>query len=247
MNWLISDLDHCLVYPKKRSSSLISGPTIDVFTRATDKSRGMEMPVKLAKLVENISQHRVAVTARSYNDVAKLQFPFEWDYIISSHGADIFYHDKLLCNFVSESSQKAVYSTFGIIGTEKDFLTANCQDNFINSLECIYSGQYDDIPSFIEIKLHNADDFDKFAKTYSIYELISDDLEIYRNKKVITLIPKGINKAAALAYLKESIIKQYDPDSFLIGAGDSNSDVPFLKLCDWVMAPSNSQIIMQNK
>jgi hypothetical protein len=54
-----------------------------------------------------------------------------------------------------------------------------------------------------------------------------------------------VDKALALSYLISNHINKVDRSPLLIGAGDSASDLPFMKLCQLCLAPSQSQIIQE--
>ena len=62
---------------------------------------------------------------------------------------------------------------------------------------------------------------------------------LHRNGVTLALIPEGIGKAEAVAYLLPQICQ---PDQPVIGLGDSLSDCAFLQQCDWWGMPAASQL-----
>ncbi len=60
------------------------------------------------------------------------------------------------------------------------------------------------------------------------------------NGNNLALIPPGISKAAATAYLLKTW--RADGPLLVIGVGDSHSDLAFMRLCDLWMTPTGSQL-----
>lgn len=61
------------------------------------------------------------------------------------------------------------------------------------------------------------------------------------NGNNLAVLPPSIGKRAAVAYLIEKF-KSSHGDIFIVGAGDSLTDVPFLSLCHAALVPTRSQI-----
>lgn len=61
------------------------------------------------------------------------------------------------------------------------------------------------------------------------------------NGNNLAVLPPSIGKRAAVAYLIEKL-KADHGDIFVVGAGDSLTDAPFLTLCHAVLIPTKSQI-----
>jgi len=60
------------------------------------------------------------------------------------------------------------------------------------------------------------------------------------NDNNLAFTPEGISKRDACAHLLRRLGDR--SDLFLIGAGDSLTDLPFMGMCDYMMTPSGSQI-----
>ena len=69
----------------------------------------------------------------------------------------------------------------------------------------------------------------------------SGDFNVYLNSNSLTILPRCINKAHAVAY-RIQILEQEHGEILTMGMGDSLSDAPFMALCDYVMTPKNTQL-----
>lgn len=89
-------------------------------------------------------------------------------------------------------------------------------------------------------------DSSRLAELYAVTESLLPSLDISHfvlagNDNNISLLPRGIGKAAALRHL----LGRLDAEGGArptIGLGDSLSDLPFLSLCDWWGMPRRSQL-----
>ncbi len=234
MRWLMTDLDHTCIFPKRKPSN-IPGKTTVVFERTHNTARGMAVPDQLLEMIQAMSDKRVVVTAREFEDVDKLSFPFEWDFVICQHGFQIYQGQKMIFDGANDYSSGVITEVYQCLirSTEKF-------DHLIEEIKLIKSGEK---AAFVEVKLNNIDDADAFCEASDIRYLINEDVIFHENGRIITLMPAGISKAHALIWLLKNHIKKIDNEPFLIGAGDSDSDMPFMRLCHMCLSPSDSQII----
>ncbi|WP_425144962.1 hypothetical protein [Deinococcus sp.] len=66
------------------------------------------------------------------------------------------------------------------------------------------------------------------------------ELQVIANANNVSLLPGGLGKAQAVAYLRE----QHFPHAALtLGLGDSLSDLAFLNACDFALTPSGGQLL----
>lgn len=234
MRWLMTDLDHTCIFPKRKPSN-IPGRTTVVFERASDSTRGMAIPNQLLEMMTVMSDKRVAVTAREFKDVDKLVFPFEWDYVICQHGFQIYQGQRMIFEGANDYSSGIITEVYQCL--IKSFAK---YEHLVEEIKLIKSGE---MAAFIEVKLNNIEDADLFCEASDIRYLISEDVIFHENGRVLTLMPAGISKQHALSWLLKNYIKPLDNEPFLIGAGDSDSDMPFMRLCHMCLSPSDSQII----
>ncbi|MGD9888729.1 MAG: HAD family hydrolase [Halothiobacillaceae bacterium] len=70
------------------------------------------------------------------------------------------------------------------------------------------------------------------------------ELTLHHNGNNLTVMPKALDKAHAVRFVIEHY-RQSQPELLILGAGDSQSDADFLKLCDYALIPKHAQL-MQN-
>jgi hydroxymethylpyrimidine pyrophosphatase-like HAD family hydrolase len=71
--------------------------------------------------------------------------------------------------------------------------------------------------------------------------ILDGSLYWHLNGNNLAVLPKIINKESAVSYLIKSY-KQQHPELVTFGAGDSNTDAPFMGLCDYALIPKNTQL-----
>lgn len=94
---------------------------------------------------------------------------------------------------------------------------------------------------YIVIKSNRDDDeaLADLGRTFG--SAIPDRWRIHGNGNNLALLPGWLNKRNAVAYLIE-MHRAQSPDTPIIGVGDSSSDVGFMDLCDFAVAPTSSQL-----
>ena len=68
---------------------------------------------------------------------------------------------------------------------------------------------------------------------------LADDFYIHSNANNLAILPKGIHKRHAVAYLLEQHLDHARPS---FGFGDSLADLPFLQQLDWYGTPNHGQL-----
>jgi hydroxymethylpyrimidine pyrophosphatase-like HAD family hydrolase len=71
--------------------------------------------------------------------------------------------------------------------------------------------------------------------------LLDGSLYWHLNGNNLAILPKIINKEAAVGYLLEGYRREH-PELLTFGAGDSHSDAAFMALCDYALIPKNTQL-----
>lgn len=71
--------------------------------------------------------------------------------------------------------------------------------------------------------------------------IVDGSLYWHLNGNNLAVLPKIINKESAVSYLINGY-KQQHQELVTFGAGDSNSDAPFMALCDYALIPKNTQL-----
>lgn len=64
---------------------------------------------------------------------------------------------------------------------------------------------------------------------------------IHRNGNNLAVLPKTLNKARAVSYLRAELEAEHGP-ILSIGMGDSRSDARFMAACDYAIIPSGTQL-----
>lgn len=67
------------------------------------------------------------------------------------------------------------------------------------------------------------------------------DFFIHRNGNNLAVLPKALNKARAVAYLRQRLEAEHGP-IMTFGMGDSRSDARFMAACDYAIIPGGSQL-----
>ncbi len=103
-----------------------------------------------------------------------------------------------------------------------------------------------ELPVYLVVK-HKASDGQRVAEVARDVFLpwlgTRSDYTLHVNGNNMAVIPPGFGKAAAVAYLLERE-RAENGTPFTIGAGDSISDLDFMKLCDVQLTPSGSQLAL---
>jgi hydroxymethylpyrimidine pyrophosphatase-like HAD family hydrolase len=67
------------------------------------------------------------------------------------------------------------------------------------------------------------------------------DYFIHRNGNNLALLPRTLNKAHAVAFLRQRFEAEHGP-LLALGMGDSHSDAAFMAACDYAIIPQHSQL-----
>lgn len=74
-------------------------------------------------------------------------------------------------------------------------------------------------------------------------QLQTTELSVHRNGNNLVAIPNWLDKRHAVQFMMTQFKTHYGPIT-TIGMGDSLSDLGFMKQCDYMIAPSGSQIML---
>ncbi|CAH1209734.1 S6PP domain-containing protein [Candidatus Nitrotoga sp. BS] len=72
-------------------------------------------------------------------------------------------------------------------------------------------------------------------------ETAGKDFFIHRNGNNLAVLPKTLNKARAVEYLRKRLEVEHG-EIMTLGMGDSESDARFMAACDYAIVPSGSQL-----
>ncbi|MEO8169548.1 MAG: HAD hydrolase family protein [Oxalobacteraceae bacterium] len=68
-----------------------------------------------------------------------------------------------------------------------------------------------------------------------------NDFFLHRNGNNLAVLPKSLNKARAVAYLRQRLEAEHG-EIMTFGMGDSKSDARFMAACDYAIIPKGSQL-----
>lgn len=187
------------------------------------KQQGLLEKLKLIGLV-------VPVTARTNLQYKRVLLDFGTNYILNS-GASIILDDKI--------DQEWKGRTLNILKTTNQLIKSHWDlfvqenPNFIYDL--IKPAGFNGLILQWGIKSNKQYDIDYIGRKLKSF-ILTHNLPLwmhYQNDKGVYLIPNGISKESAVEY----VINKLKPEVSL-GVGDNISDVPFMKLCDYCLFPS---------
>lgn len=95
-------------------------------------------------------------------------------------------------------------------------------------------------PLYLSVKDAGADPAGFAALAADLGVLAPPGWTVHHNTVSIALFPPGVGKEHAVA---EIIRELGRADTVFVGVGDSVTDLPFMALCDWAMAPGGSQAL----
>ncbi|WP_380784830.1 sucrose-6-phosphate hydrolase [Sphingomonas sp. R86521] len=96
------------------------------------------------------------------------------------------------------------------------------------------------LPLYVVVKSNTGrpDDLLEFAQRHG--DRLPPKWRRHLNGNNLAFLPPWLNKRHAVAYLIERI-RSSQPETAVVGIGDSLSDVGFMDLCDFAMSPTSSQ------
>lgn len=99
-----------------------------------------------------------------------------------------------------------------------------------------------DVPFMTVIK-HPGADAPALAALQARWEAAVGDahpLHVIANANNVSLLPRALGKAQAVRYLRDT---QFPQAALTLGLGDSVSDLPFLRECDFAVTPAQGQVL----
>lgn len=190
----------------------------------------------------------VPVTARSTNALYRTELKF--DLAVAAHGAVILNRDGQ--NKPADASRdmswhNAMESALGphlaaLQALEASILAFAKVSNLRVRTQIVTEHA---LAIYLVVKHQDADgnDPDLMAATEPFRVALHDGWTLHMNGNNVAFMPPGLGKASAVAELLTRL-RQAHPGLPVIGAGDSHTDLPFMRLCDFMLTPPNSQIAL---
>ncbi|WP_163833235.1 HAD family hydrolase [Spartinivicinus ruber] len=184
----------------------------------------------------------IPVTGRNYAALCRTQLTFSHEAVIN-HGALILNHDCTidegwlqLIEFEVDPWQEQLVEWVRQVQQVIDHEQLPLRTNVITDF---------DISCYVSIKVDNQankiEDFYPLLKPVIEQVNARQEARIHINGRNMALLPPYASKAKAVNYLKQKY-QSLNNHTLFVGAGDSLSDIAFMKACDYLVVPQNSQI-----
>ncbi len=183
----------------------------------------------------------VPVTGRDGHAFDRVMLPFQEE-VVLNHGAVILDKDRAIDRVWMDGMMQALPAYHEKLLDVWAEVENYCQrftgfkTHLVNDFEVTWYGvikHVDGTETILKTVL------DSIIKTHP--HILDGSLYWHLNGNNLAVLPKIINKESAVRYLINSY-KQQHPELVTFGAGDSNTDAPFMGLCDYALIPKNTQL-----
>jgi len=181
----------------------------------------------------------VSVTARSRQAFSRVLVPFD-GYAVLSHGAVVLKPDRSVDLDWKETIMDQLKAS-----------SASLQDLISEIKKWEPSGSLrswlvkeDEIEAYVVVKGGSAtcDRLRALHREFlSEWSVRNPGCQVHRNGRHLVVIPNGISKTAAVEYLMQEMSRD-TPNLAFVGIGDSDSDLGFMRLCDYMIIPPATQL-----
>ena len=237
---VFTDLDDSLLQTQEKARTRASGRALT--PAAMDRNgapSSFHAPDQLALLHLFDQTTLVPVTGRNREALDRVSSPRFADYRIVSHGALIYtpageplksWYQRVAGEAVDvHNSMQTLVRVVGLrLGPEVPGLRARVIEDAGMPVYMSLKADEDFAPALL-------DEVTALARTFG------NTWTVHCNGRNIAVLPPYASKAAAVAKVME-IKRKADPDAIFVGVGDSLTDLPYLKLCDFAVVPRHSQI-----
>ena len=232
------DLDDTLFQTQRKCE----GKTIvQMAAKGSTKQRSSYMCSKQRDFFEALKSQSLVIPTTARDKKSFHNVDIRWNGpCILNHGGTILYpsgdEDLEWKARITKQRNKIHYKLLVIESQIKAFATEKSLDVRVrligdDPLYVVAKDNNSDIKSLIEIQ--------DFVNKTLIPESPSD-FYIHFNDNNLAVIPQFLNKSHAVQYVLDNY---FDTTPTTLGVGDSISDLDFMKLCDFVITPSQSQIM----
>ncbi|SET46897.1 hypothetical protein [Thorsellia anophelis] len=187
------------------------------------------------------STQLIPITARGTEEISRVQISFQ-DWKITTHGAVILDKNNQPDIVWREHIELELAKYQDILKQKQALLEQRIESSGIDAWVRMNT-EYDKLNIYLVAK-HR--DSKKIEELYQLCNQIDKEtgLEgfyVHRNSNNIAWLPNCIEKGHATRFLL-SKLRELQPDTPVLGLGDSVSDHTFLKQCDWFGMPSHGQL-----
>lgn len=241
------DLDDTLFQTLRKCPADVSASELTPFGwTAGGEAISFATPAQVA-LIDwlRASTHLVVVTARSGDALTRTRVDF--DLAVVAHGGGIVDHHpndpvpeytlapawraRMLDKMPDQSALNAVLAR---VEDEADRLDISVRARIISEK---------DLPLYVVVKHEHVDGHD--AELHAVcagpIAALAPGWTSHINGNNVAIMPPGLGKAFAVEWLMPQL-KAKHPGLPVIGIGDSFTDAGFMRLCDFAMTPTHSQL-----
>ena len=182
----------------------------------------------------------IPVTARGTEEISRVQIAFH-SWAITTHGAVILNPAGQVDEEWKKQILPRLFPYADRLVAMQQTITALIQSRGIDAWARI-NYEYDQTPIYLVMKHRDSSRIEELYDLHNEIEqqISSDGFYIHRNDNNIAWLPQPVDKGLAVGWLLEKL--KAERGIFpVIGIGDSLSDYRFMKLCNWIMLPQQSQ------
>ena len=236
---IFSDLDDSLFQSRRKCVGHEGELSVAAYDR-TGNPRSFHTPLQRALLKSWEGATVIPVTGRSSDALARVTSLSWSSYRVVSHGAEVLGPDgqpleswrQLISDEVTAWSARLMEVSAQVT---RYIERLNATEREVPRVRVVYEA---DTPVYLSIK-GPAHDLTELRERLT--PQWSDGI-IHHNDRDMALLPSYASKARAVSHLIEQLRAHQELRPLIIGLGDSVSDLPFLKLCDFALTPQDSHI-----
>lgn len=243
---IFSDLDDSL-FKTLRKFPESEKPELTIAARAAG-GKDSYMNRKQSSVLKWLDVSRcVPVTARGTEAYSRVAIPFAGPAAIVANGAVILDHDGSINTAWAAHVSATLAATQSLIQELPDILQQLAADNTLDIRSWAVMEPSCGAVYAVAKSNNNADEAGLNTLLEQFKKLVAPttahaqtEWQYHINGNNLSIMPGGINKAAAVSYL----LTQWQAQSnfVTIGVGDSTSDLAFMRLCDLWLTPTQSQL-----
>ena len=241
--YIFLDLDDTLFQTLRKCALGADDPALQIRARLPDGTPNSFATQKQQWLWDWLDNgfKIVPVTARDVHAFERVSLPFQEE-VVLNHGAVILDKQRRVDQVWMDSLLPALPAYTELLQVLWTAVEAYAKHHFgfklrlVNDFSITWYGVIKH-SSGLEAPLQAL--LDEVVKPFSA--IMDGRLYWHLNGNNLALLPKIINKEAAVSYLMAGY-KQTNPQLLTFGAGDSYTDAAFMLLCDYALIPKNTQL-----
>ncbi|MGR8933812.1 MAG: hydrolase [Gammaproteobacteria bacterium] len=186
----------------------------------------------------------IPVTARNYDAYSRVDLPFV-DEAVLNHGGVILNADRAPDAAWLERTSAAVRTYEDALRRLLDALYSYRAETGDAALKPRLIEDFG-VCWYLVVKHAGGDEtaLERLANDLLLNDshVLSGKFYLHGNGNNLAVLPRSVNKADAVAYLRQRFTERHDCALLTVGMGDSLTDAPFMALCDYALIPNNTQL-----